>query len=181
MWYPGHAGVQFMVNLSDAETGIFWDNRVNTNHGILMPWLLASPGYQQQSYWLCKINRSLSSIRKDFNYVYHHNVEKLVKMQICFMFAKISSAQELIYDNPGPYILYWLVTSILLMCLGCSSRCLYRLQVVANKTDSNATYNTMEPNSVCAYMVQVSWGLQWSIHNMDAPVLRTPGACIRTW
>ena len=30
---------------------------------LLMPWLLVSPGHQQQWYWLCKIHRLLSSMQ----------------------------------------------------------------------------------------------------------------------
>ena len=36
---------------------------------LLMPCLLASPGHQQPWYWLCKICKSWSYTRKDFNYV----------------------------------------------------------------------------------------------------------------
>ena len=36
---------------------------------LLMPWLLVSPGHQEPWCWLCGINRSLSSVRKDFNYL----------------------------------------------------------------------------------------------------------------
>ena len=41
---------------------------------LLMPWLLASPGLQQLWYWLCKLRRSLSYTRKDFNYPCHVSV-----------------------------------------------------------------------------------------------------------
>ena len=34
---------------------------------LLMPWLLTSPGHQQPWYWLCRIGRFLSHLRKDFN------------------------------------------------------------------------------------------------------------------
>ena len=34
---------------------------------LLMPWLLVSPGPQQPWYWLCKLGRPLSYMRKDFN------------------------------------------------------------------------------------------------------------------
>ena len=47
---------------------------------VLMPWLLASPGHQQPWYWLCRMGRSLSYLRKDFNHLYHINVEKWHKM-----------------------------------------------------------------------------------------------------
>ena len=33
---------------------------------LLMPWLLTSPGHQQPWYWLCKICKSWSYLRKDF-------------------------------------------------------------------------------------------------------------------
>ena len=47
---------------------------------LLMPWLLTLPGYQQPWYWLCRIGRFLSYLRKDFNYLCHINVEKWHKM-----------------------------------------------------------------------------------------------------
>ena len=34
---------------------------------LLMPWLLMSPGHQQPWYWLCRICRSWSSLRKDLS------------------------------------------------------------------------------------------------------------------
>ena len=42
---------------------------------LLMPWLLTSPGHQQPWYWLCRICKSLSYLRKDFKYLCHINVE----------------------------------------------------------------------------------------------------------
>ena len=42
---------------------------------LLMPWLLTSPGHQQQWHWLCRICRSWSYFRKDFKYLSHINVE----------------------------------------------------------------------------------------------------------
>ena len=47
---------------------------------LLMPWLLTSPGLQQPWYWLCRIGRFLSYLRKDFNNLRHTNVEKWHKM-----------------------------------------------------------------------------------------------------
>ena len=37
---------------------------------LLMPWLLASPGHQQPWYWLSRIVRSLSCLRKYFNFLF---------------------------------------------------------------------------------------------------------------
>ena len=42
---------------------------------LLMPWLLTSPGHQQPWYWLCRICRFWSYLRKDFKYLCHINVE----------------------------------------------------------------------------------------------------------
>ena len=47
-----------------------------------MSWLLVSPGHQQPWYWLCRMGRSLSYLRKDFNHLCHINVEEWRKMQI---------------------------------------------------------------------------------------------------
>ena len=47
---------------------------------LLMPWLLTSPAHQQPWYWLCRIGRFLSYLRKDFNYLCHINVEKWHKI-----------------------------------------------------------------------------------------------------
>ena len=44
-----------------------------------MPWTLESPGHQHPWYWLYRIGKFLSYIRKDFNYLGHFNVEKWYK------------------------------------------------------------------------------------------------------
>ena len=49
---------------------------------LLMPWLLSSPGHQQPWYWLYRIQRSLSYLRKDFKYLCHINVLKWHKMYV---------------------------------------------------------------------------------------------------
>ena len=43
---------------------------------------LVLPGHQQLWYWLCKMGRPWSSMRKDFNYLCHFSVEGWYKMQI---------------------------------------------------------------------------------------------------
>ena len=53
----------------------------------LMPWLLVLPGHQQPGYWLCWINRFLSSQIEGFGCLPHLIVEKLQKnekIQMCF-------------------------------------------------------------------------------------------------
>ena len=47
---------------------------------LLMPWLLTSPEHQQPWYWLCRIGRFLSYLRKDFNYLRRTIMEKWHKM-----------------------------------------------------------------------------------------------------
>ena len=49
---------------------------------LLMPWLLTSPGHQQPWYWLHRICRYFSYLRKDFKYLCQINVEEWNKMQI---------------------------------------------------------------------------------------------------
>ena len=49
---------------------------------LLMPWLLTSPGHQQPWYWLDRICRPSSYLRKDFKYLCQINVEEWHKMQI---------------------------------------------------------------------------------------------------
>ena len=49
---------------------------------LLMPWLLTSPGHQQPWYWLCRIGRFLSCVRKDFNYLRRIKVAIWHKMLI---------------------------------------------------------------------------------------------------
>ena len=47
---------------------------------LLMPWLLTSPGHQQSWYFLCRIGRFLSYLRKDLNYLWYINMEKWHKL-----------------------------------------------------------------------------------------------------
>ena len=57
---------------------------------LLMPWFLASPVHQLSQYYLCRIYRSLSVTRKDFNYLCHTSLEKWKKYKYIFMFHKFS-------------------------------------------------------------------------------------------
>ena len=60
-----------------------------------MPWLLASPGHQQPWYWLRRTNRSLFSMRNDFNYLSHLSVKKIYqKWKYIFMFPEINLAPQ---------------------------------------------------------------------------------------
>ena len=58
---------------------------------LLMPWLHMSPGHQQPWNSLCGINRSLSSMRKHFNFWHHCGGEKWEKyFLLCFGILKIN-------------------------------------------------------------------------------------------
>ena len=62
-----------------------------------MPWLLASPGHQQPWYWLCKIGKSWSYTKKDFNSLWHVSVEEW-RCKYMFMFPlKKIARKELIF------------------------------------------------------------------------------------
>ena len=57
---------------------------------LLMPWLFASPVYQQPWYWqVFRINGSLSSTWKDLNYLHLISVAKWLKMLVYFCLFKI--------------------------------------------------------------------------------------------
>ena len=81
-----------MINPSGAEDIIFWENNGSWRTRFL----------QKPQYWLCKWNGSLSSMRKNFNYLCHLAFEKWWKMQIYFpkcnsrtMMPKISEKWQL--------------------------------------------------------------------------------------
>ena len=61
---------------------------------LLLPWLLMSPGHQQPWYWLCRIGRFWSCLRKDFNYLRLINVEKWHKCKYMFMFPLKNLARK---------------------------------------------------------------------------------------
>ena len=64
VWGPSYLGL---------TTSISW---------LLMPWLLTSPGHQQPWYWLYRICRFFSYLRKCFKYLCQISVEEWHKMQI---------------------------------------------------------------------------------------------------
>ena len=49
---------------------------------LLMPWLLTSPGHQQPWYWLYRMCRPFTYLRKDFKCLCHIIEEEWHKMQI---------------------------------------------------------------------------------------------------
>ena len=55
-----------------------------------MTWLVASSGHQQPWYWLCRIGRYVSYLRKDFNYLCHIFVEKWHKCKYMFLLKNLA-------------------------------------------------------------------------------------------
>ena len=77
---------------------------------LLMPWLLTSPGHQQPWYWLYRICRSFSYLRKCFEYLCQINVEEWPKMQIYvyvssenFFMYRVNASSRLLYLTSGPF------------------------------------------------------------------------------
>ena len=55
---------------------------------LLMPWLLTSPTHQQPWYWLHRICRSLSYLRKNFKYLCHISMWRNdIECKYTFMFT----------------------------------------------------------------------------------------------
>ena len=74
-----HKKMQFVLSLKSVR-GPSLLGLTRSISWLLMPWLFASPGHQQPSYWLCRIGRSLSYSRRNFNYLCLINVEEWHKM-----------------------------------------------------------------------------------------------------
>ena len=71
-----------------------YSNRIRSIWWPTMPWSLELSGHQQPWYWLCRINRSLSSMMKDFNYLYHFSVKNVRKSLYMFMLLPNNSARK---------------------------------------------------------------------------------------
>ena len=79
-----------VLNLQVPKLDYF--KRTKSLPWLLMPWLLVSQ--KKPWYWLCIINRSLSSTRQDFNYLLHLKSETGLKMQI-YMYIFFTKCQYL--------------------------------------------------------------------------------------
>ena len=65
--------------LLELDTISFWPNQCDSTQSI--SWLLL-PRRQHPWHWRCRIGEFLSYLRKDFNYIYHFNVEEGQRMKI---------------------------------------------------------------------------------------------------
>ena len=84
-WYSMNQTVmviryQIMKSLTLKVWGQSYPSLTWSISWLLMSWLLVSPGHQQPWYWPCKLDRPLSSIRKDFYYLCHASVEEWQKL-----------------------------------------------------------------------------------------------------
>ena len=75
---PKRANVCCMLTLN--VRGLSYLGLTRSVSWLLMSWLLASPGHQQPWYWLCRMGRSLSYLRKDFHHLCDINVEEYHEM-----------------------------------------------------------------------------------------------------
>ena len=76
-------------NPCGIEARIFWENL--TILWLQMPWLLPLLSHQHSWYCVCMINKSLSSLRKNFSYLCHLSAELWQQIQIWFYVPQIDS------------------------------------------------------------------------------------------
>ena len=77
-----------------------YSGRSRSMQWLLMPWLLPSPGHQQPWYWLCSINWSLLSRRKNVIYLYQlQALRNERKCKCIFMFVPYRSCSRAV--DPG--------------------------------------------------------------------------------
>ena len=98
-WLPVHQlGELYATWLAILVLRLEFSGRTRTIPRLLMAWLLASPGHQQPWYWLCRINRPLSSLRKGYNHLCQLSAEKWWNMLGCFI-ALIWMSMDLADDK----------------------------------------------------------------------------------
>ena len=93
---------------------------------LLMPWLLMSPGHQQTWHWLCRVNGSLSSTRRDFNHLCHLSHEKNQKYIFMFplnnlgLVGLITMSPYRDWPNDNRAYILWDMYWAYLLCCGLS-------------------------------------------------------------
>ena len=115
-----------------------------------LPWLLASAGHQQPWYWLCRIGRPLSYLRKYLNYLCHINVKEWHKMLIR-VYVPSERVNRLLVSGDGVWLnilgeigeihSYWRF-----LCRQVISG--YRV-IILNDTKCEYTFNFAKINSAC--------------------------------
>ena len=77
------------LNPTDKICSLVGDGTSGRNLSIswlLMPWFRASQSRQQPSFWLCRTNRSLSFMKRDFDQLHNFSGEKWYIDIAIFMF-----------------------------------------------------------------------------------------------
>ena len=75
---------------------------------LLMPWLLLSPGHQRPWYWLRRIGKFLSYMRKDFKYLCHVSVEEWnINRRYIIMFPMNNLAYKVTLRYPNQVSIVW--------------------------------------------------------------------------
>ena len=76
--------LEILTKTSISAIHKFRENALESSWNVseILPWLLASPGHQQPWYWLCRIGRPLSYMRKYLNYLCHINAREWHKCLI---------------------------------------------------------------------------------------------------
>ena len=69
IWWADRDQLLWNVISRSGSQDRIWADRERSVSGI-GPWFPALPGHQQPWYWLCKLGRSLSYMRKHFNFLY---------------------------------------------------------------------------------------------------------------
>ena len=73
---PALFSIHLALNMRGAsQLGLTWSISL-----LLIPWRRKEPGHQQPWYWLCRIGRSLSYSKRNFNYLCLINVDEWHKM-----------------------------------------------------------------------------------------------------
>ena len=73
--------LEILTKISISAIHNFREN-FSWNVSETLPWFFASPGHQQPWYWLCRICRPLSYLRKYSNYLCHINVKEWHSMLV---------------------------------------------------------------------------------------------------
>ena len=89
---------------------------------LLMPWLLTSPGHQQPPYWLYRICRSFSYLRKCLSTCFKSMWRNGIRCKYMFMFPQKKIARKGIYQYIASMV------SVVVVSHGLLQSCIVRVQ-----------------------------------------------------
>ena len=117
-------------------------------------WFLAASGHRQPWYWLCNMDRSLSSTRRYFIHLRHLIIEKWYKMLICYASVNQFSVERV---NPcqfsmwpfGTFCDQWqAMYSADAVEVLVSSRCRHQASRFVNKIE-RSTWRSLNSSGIC--------------------------------